>query len=299
MKYKIKVTLILLAMFLVTQFIGLYVVNYYSSPDRNLPYGMEPTGETSPVGAASQIVIAFIIAVVLLFLLIKSNLKIVLKLWFFVVVIIALGITFSAIIPAFRYSFILIFLLAISLAIFKIYRRNILIHNFTELLIYPGIAAIFVGLLSQWSIFLNLLVVSCILILISVYDIWAVWHSGIMQKMAKYHINTLKIFPGFLVPHITKTLRAKIKKMKKSDLKKKGVKVNIAILGGGDIVFPIITAGVVMASLGFWPAILTILGATAGISYLFFFGKKKKFYPAMPFITAGMFIGMALSWIIF
>ena len=41
MKHNIKITLILLIMFLVTQFIGLYVVNHYSNPENPLPYGME------------------------------------------------------------------------------------------------------------------------------------------------------------------------------------------------------------------------------------------------------------------
>ena len=89
------------------------------------------------------------------------------------------------------------------------------------------------------------------------------------------------------------------KTFKKSELKKKGIKINIAILGGGDVVFPIITAGVMLKTLGLWSAIFVILGAALGLLYLFFFSEKKKFYPAMPYITAGMFLGMLLSVIIF
>jgi hypothetical protein len=101
----------------------------------------------------------------------------------------------------------------------------------------------------------------------------------------------------------------KLKKMKK--FKKKKVKVNLAILGGGDIVFPIITAGVIfqtgtvnlLAGMkpfvgGFWPAIFVIAGATLGLGLLFSFSKKKKFYPAMPFITAGIFLGIILSYLL-
>ena len=141
---------------------------------------------------------------------------------------------------------------------------------------------------------------------------WAVWHSGIMQKMAKYQINNLKVFSGFFVPYISKEMRMKIKKMKKTKVKNKKIKVNLAILGGGDVIFPIITLGVVLMTQsvnlpfglksfigGFWPAVFVILGATFGLTLLFLFSEKKKFYPAMPFISAGIFLGMILSYLIF
>ena len=86
--------------------------------------------------------------------------------------------------------------------------------------------------------------------------------------------------------------------MSKSQLKKRKVKVNVAILGGGDIVFPIITAGVMFMTLGIVSAIFVILGATLGLAYLFFAAEKKKFYPAMPFITAGILVGIIASYIL-
>jgi hypothetical protein len=127
---------------------------------------------------------------------------------------------------------------------------------------------------------------------------WAVWHSGIMQKMAKYQINKVKAFSGFFVPYISKKVRLQLKKLKKSQLKKKKIKVNVAILGGGDVVFPIITSGVVMLSLGFFYSLFVIFGAASGLIFLFIFSEKKKFYPAMPFITAGIFLGMLVAFAI-
>jgi len=178
------------------------------------------------------------------------------------------------------------------------------------LLIYPGIASVFVPILNIYTIIV-------LLILISVYDMWAVWHSGIMQKMARYQIDKLKIFSGFFVPYAGKKTKQKIKllrekfrnkKISKKELQSKKFRVNVAILGGGDVVFPIITAGVMLKTFsdkilfgigGLGPALLVIAGATLGLTYLFFFSEKKKFYPAMPFISAGIFAGMILSWIIF
>jgi hypothetical protein len=121
-----------------------------------------------------------------------------------------------------------------------------------------------------------------------------------MQKMAKYQIKTLRVFSGFFVPYLSKAQKLKIQKMKKSKSKKamKPMKVSVAILGGGDIIFPIITAGVMLKFFGLLPAIFVICGAAIGLGYLFFLAEKRKFYPAMPFITGGMFIAMILSWLI-
>jgi presenilin-like A22 family membrane protease len=328
MKHNIKITIILLTMFVLTQFIGLYVINAYSSRQESffnettgqieemnispeLPFGMNQR-EIHPASGFSSLVFAFILAVVLVFVLMRFKLKKIFKAWFFVVVLIALSITFGTFFlnsqiytkfislnsyPIIRLSTFFALLIALPLSFLKIYKRHFIVHNVTELLVYPGIAVIFVSLFTEWGGF-GVAFIVILLIIISIYDMWAVWHSGIMQKMAKYHMKELKIFPGFCVPYLDKKTREKIKKMKKSKSKKKGIRVNIAILGGGDIVFPIITAGVMLIYSGWMDAIFVISGATFGLAYLFFFAKKKKFYPAMPFITAGIFLGMILSFLI-
>ncbi len=312
-------------MFIVTQLIGLYVINYYSptkvvnnvqqnvSVPNQLPYGLEPP----PIQQESDfwttyfpsILFAFVVAILLFFILTRFRAEIVLKIWFFVVVIIALSTSIITFLPSSTLTFIFISLaIAIPLAFFKIFRQNFLIHNLTELLVYPGIAAVFVALLSSpENANRGIYAIVALLILISLYDIWAVWHSGIMLKMAKYQINKLKIFGGFFIPSISKQMRDKIKNMRKTKQNKK-IKVNIAILGGGDVVFPIIAAGVVLRRFGFTnflglqlplASLIIILGATLGLCYLLFFGKKKKSYPAMPFISAGIFVALGVSYLLF
>lgn len=319
MKHNLKITILLLGMFIITQFIGLLVLSAdvfhleAETSEGNIitvdnPYlswiqPPEPQTQSESIGFLSSIIIAFIIAVFLLFLLTKLKVEFFLRLWFFSVIVIALFISFFAlfkIIPFFSITpiiaVILSLILAVILSYVKIYQRFFIIHNFTELLIYPGISTIFVPILNIYTILI-------LLVLISIYDMWAVWHSGIMQKMAKYQIQKLNIFSGFFVPYLSKKQKDIVKKMKKSfsnkQLKKKKIKVNIAILGGGDIVFPIITAGVMLNNLGIWPAVFVILGATLGLSYLLFLAEKRKFYPAMPFITAGIFLGMLVSILVF
>jgi len=130
---------------------------------------------------------------------------------------------------------------------------------------------------------------------------WAVWKSGIMQKMAKFQMEELKIFGGFLIPSASAKVKAQMKKIKLKyenkkmpmKIKNKKFKVNIAILGGGDVIFPIITAGVFYRSFGMMAALSIIFGALIGLSYLFAVTKKGKAYPAMPYITAGILLGLA------
>ena len=295
MKRNVKIAAVLLLMFLATQFIGLYVINHYS--DKDLPLGLDsPKLEESREYNQMflSILVAFVIAIGLLLLLTHFKAEFLLRLWFLIVVIIALTISFMSFIPPFQYYTLIALLLALPLALVKIYGKNFLIHNLTELFIYPGIAAVFVPLLNIWTI-MALLVAICL------YDMWAVWKSGLMQKMAKFQINKLKVFAGFFVPYTSKSMRDKIKKMKKSELKKKKIKVNVAILGGGDVIFPLIAAGVMLKTFPetIIPALLVILGAALGLAYLFVFAKKKKFYPAMPFISAGIFIAIGISYLIF
>jgi presenilin-like A22 family membrane protease len=317
MKHNVKITIVLLAMFLAAQFIGLYVVGSYSSvkvvggepikaESIELPFGLQPpeVEKASEFNRMFLIIFsAFVFAILLLLLLTRINAEFLIRFWFFLVVLVALGIStnvlmskispfdteiFSMTLPV---SWLLSLALMLPLAFVKIYRRDFLVHNATELFVYPGIAAIFVPIM-------NIYTISALLIVISVYDIWAVWHSGIMQRMARYQIKKLNVFSGFFVPYVSRKMREKLKKLRPSELRKKRIRVNLAILGGGDIVFPIIASGVMLKTLGLVPAIFVIIGASLGLCYLMIFGEKKKFYPAMPFITLGIFAGIALGYLL-
>ena len=113
--------------------------------------------------------------------------------------------------------------------------------------------------------------------------------------MAKYQIKKVRVFSGFFIPYIKKEDRALLEKLRKSKDKSKKIKVNIALLGGGDVVFPMILAGVVLQAWGLIPALIIILGAVLSLAYLFYISEKGKFYPAMPFISAGCLIALALG----
>ncbi|MCK5449719.1 hypothetical protein KAI32_02540 [Candidatus Pacearchaeota archaeon] len=324
MKHKLSITLILLGMFLVTQFIGLFVVNAYtpqmildpatgeltSTSGNDLPFGLQPQDYEQTPNFLS-IIFSFTLAFALIFLLMKYKWKIVIRLWFFSVVIIALGIAINAFL---KYTMltntsIIALGIAVPLAFLKIFKPNMFAHNFTELLIYPGIAAVFVPLLVRpeaVSFLGKVWPILALLVLISIYDMWAVWKSGIMQKMAKFQMEELNIFGGFLIQSFSKKIKTQIAEIKQKyknkkipeKIKRKKFKVNLAILGGGDVIFPIITAGVFMRAFGIIPAIFVIFGALAGLAFLFSITEKGKSYPAMPYISLGIFLGI-LIWKLF
>ncbi|MEK6892954.1 MAG: presenilin family intramembrane aspartyl protease [Nanoarchaeota archaeon] len=304
MKHSLKVTMVLLAMFFISQLIGLGVSGYYSPEvhqvqaengtlvnitEYNLPYGMNPPQNTDPQLNVISIIISIVMAVVLMLILMKVKAAMFLRCWFFLVVTLAIAITLNTILSWQKYAAVIAIIIALPLAFFKIFKRNIIVHNLTELIIYPGIAAIFVPLLNLWT-------VSLLLVVISIYDIYAVWHAGFMQKMAKYQIQKLKFFSGFFIPYLSKKQRMLVEKMKNKKTNK--IKVSVAILGGGDVVFPIILAGVVLDIWGFLPALVISIGAAIALALLFYFSEKGKFYPAMPFISAGCFAGLGIAYLI-
>jgi len=309
-------------MFLITQFIGIYVVStnpFYISQEVNgtkvlvnnpvLSWINPPKAETSSDYNIylGSIIFSFILSIFVFLFLIKFKFEHLMKIWFYFVVTISLFISLVAIFPKERIVWFFLIPLALFLSYLKTFKGNVIIHNLTELFIYPGIACIFVS-------FLNFFGAIILLILISIYDIWAVWHSGIMQKMAKFQMNKVKVFGGFFIPYLSKSQFEKIKRLKKKQGKNKKqikIKTGVAILGGGDIVFPIITSGVIFLTKeirifkgippfvgGFVPALFVIFGATLGLSLLLLFSEKKKFYPAMPFITTGIFLGIIFSYLL-
>lgn len=315
MKHNVKITILLISMFFIAQLVGIYVASVYSPQvvsiinettgetinvtQYNLPYGVSPPQDVSPTSAATSIIIALFIAVVLMLLLMRLQAETFLRLWFFIVITIGIALALNAVFFQLPYASLVALIIAIPLGIMKVFKRNIIIHNLTEILIYPGIASVFIPILDLWSVMI-------LLILISVYDIYAVWHAGFMQKMAKYQIEKVRVFSGFFIPYVRPEDRNKIQNVKQQTqalksskkTKEKKVQVNLAILGGGDVIFPIILAGVVLHTFGLIPALIVAVCATLALAGLFYISEKGKFYPAMPFISAGCFVALAVIYLI-
>lgn len=283
MKHAAKITLFLVFLFLATQFLGLIITSRYVDSVKTVE-----TGELSwkalpsiggfnlerpaidPAKSVLYILGAIILGTVLILLLIKWKRISLWKLWFFIAVTLCLHIAFSAFIPA-GYAL----LLALIFGFVKVYRPNIFVHNFTELFIYSGLAVIFVPVLNLFAAFILMILLSC-------YDMYAVWKSKHMVSMAKFQTKS-GVFAGVIMPYKMPKLRAK--------KKKSSVKIKTAILGGGDLGFPLIFTGVVFKSMGLYYSMIIPVFAAFALLLLLMLGKKDHFYPAMPFLTAGCFIG--------
>ncbi|MBS3152036.1 hypothetical protein J4230_01360 [Candidatus Woesearchaeota archaeon] len=282
MKHNLRVTSILIILFLMSHVLGLFVIKHYLPKEENLPLGIQKP-EFEERTSYIPIIIAIFAATVIALVLIKFAAFRIWKLWYLASIFITLIISFNAFIP----EMIALFL-AIIFSLLKTFRNGILIHNFTEIFVYGGLAAIFVPVLSVWSIFV-------LLVLISIYDVIAVWKTRHMISMAKFQIKS-KIFAGLFVPYSTKVLS---KGLTKKGQYGKEIKVNEAVLGGGDIAFPLMFSGVMLKIFGFSAAIITSFTAALALAILFFIAKKKKFYPAMPFITTGSLTGYFIVLLLF
>ncbi|MBI2148549.1 hypothetical protein HYU23_02620 [Candidatus Woesearchaeota archaeon] len=281
MKHDLSVTLILILLFLASHFIGLFIIKNYLPSEKNLPLGIEkPQFEERT--AYIPIIISILFATAIALILIRFAAFKIWKAWYFLSVFVTITIAFAAFIPE-----IAALILALGLTIFRTFKPNVIIHNFTEVFIYGGLAAIFVPVLSIWSIFV-------LLVLISIYDMVAVWKTQHMVSMAKFQVKS-KMFAGLLVPSSAKNLIMNSKKETKHVARSKHNKN--AILGGGDIAFPLLFSGVMLKNFGFYAALITSFTAALALLILFFMAEKKKFYPAMPFISAGSLVGYILIYL--
>jgi len=275
--------------------------------------------DTTGSGSLIYILIAVAIGTALVLVIVKFGKTNVWRMWFFLAVWMAIAVSLGAIITkSIWFNNDIAIFLGFLFAAWKIFKPNIFIHNITEVLMYAGIGLIIVPLFDwKWALIL--------LIIISFYDMYAVWKSKHMVKMAEFQTKS-NVFAGLMIPYRQKEVKGKVEIMDFSGKKSK-VSADVtpkirsgktspknAILGGGDIAFPLIFIGAVMngillklynASTGaslsalkataFLQSSIIILTSAIALTLLFVFAKKGKFYPAMPFLTAGCIVGWLIT----
>src|SRR5205807_3272766 len=127
------------------------------------------------------IIITVIISTLLALLLVRFNAMRLWKVWFFLSIFVTLTIALSAFINQY-----IALAIGVIVALLKILKPNVIINNLSEFFIYGGLAAIFVPILNLFS-------VTILLIVISVYDFYAVFKSKHMIKLAKFQTKS-KLF---------------------------------------------------------------------------------------------------------
>jgi presenilin-like A22 family membrane protease len=317
MKHKLNVTLILIAFFIAAEIFGLYAIS------RDMKVSKAPTGEIitvhpdTAVGARPDIrnsqtliyiAVSVLIGTVLILLLAKFRKPKIWKAWFFLAVWSAMSICLGV----FMKPWIAISV-ALALSAIKILKPNPISHNITELLIYAGIALMIVPLLNAVWAFL-------LLIAFSIYDMIAVWKSRHMISLAKFQMDS-KVFAGLSIPYSLKqgekektsemnyapSKKTAREKAAKPAAKSEEGQPQLAILGGGDIALPMIFAGSFMEwtirgglskASALLHASVIIAFASVALALLLFKSEKGKFYPAMPFLTAGCAVGAIAAMLI-
>lgn len=309
MKHSLTITLLLLALFFSSQIIGLSLITIDAKVEHVrlgnatvsvVKHNATVIGERPEVHgfkAVWYIIIAIIIGTVLLLFLSFKKLTSVWKGWFFIAVWMAISIALGVVMEK-RWAFII----GLALTVLKVFRPKflgfltVIIHNLSEILVYAGIAVLLTPLF-------NPLTALSLLILIALYDYWAVFKSKHMVTLARFQ-GASKAFAGLMLSQ-PEALAKPLKPLQSDKALSKTVKPRkpAAILGGGDVAFPLIFTGSVVewllhkglskpeALLNALP--VTVL-ATIALAVLFFKSSKDKFYPAMPAITLGCVLGFLI-----
>src|SRR3989344_7918187 len=197
MKHNVKITLLLVAVFLLAQMIGLFVIRNYIDVQRTQETG-QITFEELPLGIERPqveenysfiyIMSAVIVGTALLLLLIYFKFYRIWKIWYGFAIFVALTIAFAAFMPSTPAMIV-----GLLLMLWKVLRPNVFIHNIGELFIYGGLAVIFVPIMNEFAAVM-------LLLLISIYDMYAVWKSKHMVKLAQFQTQS-NMFAGFYVPY--------------------------------------------------------------------------------------------------
>ena len=300
MKHNAFVTILLTALFVCTQLTGLGLIAHamdvavaedgtisVSYPDTAI--GERP--ETQGASSFLLLVIGVGVGTLILLLLIKFRQVLVWKVWYFLAVSMTIAVAIGALTPVWA-----ALIAGVGLAAWKIFRPNVIIHNLTELLVYAGIALLI-------SPLLNVFWVSAVLIAFALYDLYAVFKSKHMIAMAQFQTDS-KLFAGMMIPYEKNKLSANIST---KPAKKSSGKAKSAILGGGDLALPLIFSGVVLhwlveqgmsVGVAFLYTLIVVATSTLALFGLFWYAKKDRFYPAMPPIAAGCFVGLGIVWVL-
>ena len=107
-----------------------------------------------------------------------------------------------------------------------------------------------------------------------------------MVKMAQFQSNA-KMFAGLHFDYGKPISTKKVKRSKNSKMS--------AVLGGGDMGFPLLFSGVLLKTFSIPQVAIVVFFTAAGLFALLTLSEKGKFYPAMPFITGGAFVGYLIA----
>jgi presenilin-like A22 family membrane protease len=286
-----KTAFLLIAIFLMTQLLGLYVGNaYMESINQAIKSGeLEKRPEIIPGVNPESIEISFylfgyIIFTTIIILIIIKFRKSFIRVLEALVVFIASWFTFELLIPYEIWYLSLGFFLAIILTAWKVLRPSILNQNIAAIISGAGVGALLGGSLG--------IVPSLVFILIlSAYDFVSVFITKHMVHMAKALTERPTAFT-IAAPH-------KFKKLTYVGIKGAKKRFHIFQLGVGDMVIPLMFSISILSKFTILNSLFSIIGSTIALFLMIYFmSKKPRPLPALPFITAGTLAGFLISLLI-
>ena len=277
-----KTVFVLIAFFLTTQLLGLYLgsqlIQAVSIGEISPPLGNPENIENSFILFGEIVIFTAVILILIRFR------KSVIRILEAFVIFMASWLTFDILIPVWIWYLSVGFFLALILTTWKMYRPTILNQNVAAIISGAGVGALL-------GITLGTLPAVVFMIILSIYDFVSVFITKHMVHMAKALSERPTAFT-VAAPHNFKHLTyVGIKKAKK--------KVHIFQLGVGDMVIPLMFTVSILNSFSLINAIASMIGSTLALfTLIYLMSKKPQPMPALPFITFGTFATFLISLII-
>ncbi|MCJ7479391.1 MAG: presenilin family intramembrane aspartyl protease [Candidatus Nanohaloarchaeota archaeon QJJ-7] len=265
---------VLLGLFLAANLLGLSAgIRLYTAP----AVQQVSSSYQGPVSGAAFFVLMMVATGILLLLYRLKN-ELVVKIWFNSALVITALMFFDAFLPS-------IAALAFALVLIGARYRtgSFLVRNLSDVIPFAGAGAFF-------GVVLGLRAAIVLFALLAVYDYIAVNRTGHMVKLAEQGIESGTMM-GFQYPKEEIGDRP----VSGERMEKSGDKVGM--LGGGDVIMPMMLAVSIVPVFGPAAAVSTIAGAaTALFVFLTVIQQRdtERFYPAIPVVGSGALFGLVL-----
>ena len=260
------------ALFSTTQFLGIW------SAFKFFPF---IKGTTTPIGLDFSIIeviylVIFVVAFLFLLKYFSKGANIFLRIFLITTVIAGAQIVFFSFLPENPST-----LLAVILGIAFVFIKRVFIQNIAMIFGIAGIGAIF-------SLSITPITAVIILLVLSFYDIIAVYWTKHMVKMAEGMIKTKNIF-GLVIPEKAEGFMSSMERAEPGN--------GFMILGSGDLVMPILLSAS-LVSISLMSAFIVGLFSIGGmfLTHLLFVNQKiRRPMAALPPIAAMAIIGYVVT----
>ncbi len=251
---------------------------------KSLPSYMTEGTEVVGADPISGVYLLFMIGVAtaLMLLLLKFRKNSLIKIWFNTAIFLTIFLFFST-------MFDTVYALITTMVLFAIRHvsKDLGLRNIIDIFAYAGAGALFGTMIG----FIPALI---FLFLLAIYDFVSVFITGHMIDLAKGGLDT-ETFMGIIYADKPPSKDSKIiEKVEETDEVKKTHK-GISIVGGGDVIAPMIFSISLLKSFPIYTSLMTSIGSMFGLIVLMNYKSEYDFLPAIPTIAAFSILGFLLS----